>query len=83
MNSVTLLRAGDLYRIWLFAKEFKLKFVDLFGFLLAERFQDLIIINLILFSVFILAFSESQFPFWIAFACFGISLILMMNPLIY
>ena len=82
VNSVTLLRAGDLYRIWLFAKEFKLKFVDLFGFLLAERFQDLIIINLILFSVFILAFSEPQFPFWVAFACFGISLILMITLLI-
>ena len=59
-----------------------LKFVDLFGFLLAERFQDLIIINLILFSVFILAFSEPQFPFWVAFACFGISLILMITLLI-
>ncbi|MBM32412.1 MAG: hypothetical protein CL764_06105 [Chloroflexi bacterium] len=77
INSLTLLRAGDLYRIWLFTKEFKLKFINLFAFLLSERLQDLIIITSILLCIFLFAFSETQFPFWIVLTCLAISLILI------
>lgn len=82
INSITLLRAGDLYRVWLFNKEYNVKLVNLIGFLIAERLQDLIIIILLLLTVLILAISQTQIPFWIVFICLIISSLMIITLLL-